>query len=42
MQLAGGPVTEQAAGVEQAVEQADDAIVMQLDGLMPSTRREAT
>ena len=31
MQLPGGPVAEQAAGVEQAVEQADDAIVMQLD-----------
>ena len=31
MQLSGGPVAEQAAGVEQAVEQADDAIVMQFD-----------
>ena len=30
MQLPGGPVAEQAAGVEQAVEQADDAIVMRL------------
>ena len=31
MQLPGSPVAEQAAGVEQAVEQADDAVVMQFD-----------
>ena len=42
MQLAGGPVAEQAAGVEQAVEQADDAVIVQLDDLMPGTRREPT
>ena len=31
MQLAGGPVAEQAAGVEPTVEQTDDAVIVQFD-----------